>query len=252
MFLPVGAFAGSYEPEAIAFFARMTSTNSVLRDNLNTLIKGLKDDSLWSLIEVLNVVQLLEADSLLNIKENANNTTAINVPTFTADQGWLCATTGPKYLSCGLIPNAATILQPDDCSGFVYRRTVTHTLGGPYIFGDIDDASLSPVGLFRMLQLSGLYQFSLEDYNPTVSKSTIGGFIGLSRTDSSTVIHIDDGSTATYTQLSGYQLPSVATKIGFLLDDEVNSWVFGAGMTSTQMLQLRGHINTYLTERGAT
>ena len=80
----------SYCPEAEALFARMTTPPTDARKTvINTFITSLKTAGVWTKLDVLYVFAAADQQAaLLNWKENNNNATAENSPSFIADSGF--------------------------------------------------------------------------------------------------------------------------------------------------------------------
>lgn len=82
--------AESYCAEALALFARMTTPPTTTRkDEINTLIVGLKTAGIWSKMDAMYVLAAAdEQAALLNWVADTNNATAENSPSFVADSGF--------------------------------------------------------------------------------------------------------------------------------------------------------------------
>ena len=79
-----------FEPETIALLSRMSTTPDITRRNIiNDLIKGLKDDGIWNLLDVLVINAAHSAQAgILNWINSSHTSTLVNAPTFTLNQGF--------------------------------------------------------------------------------------------------------------------------------------------------------------------
>jgi len=108
LFQGVGGGSIAYEAEAAALFARYTTQPGTARKVIiNDFIRALKAAGVWAKsdgIYMLNGED--EQSSLLNWKQNLYNLTAVDSPTFTANQGYAGNGTS-SYLDTGFVPNTA-------------------------------------------------------------------------------------------------------------------------------------------------
>ena len=98
----------AYEAEAAALFTRYTTQPGTARKVIiNDFIRALKDAGVWSKLDALYMLNGEDAQSsLLNWKQSLYNLTAVNSPTFIANQGYAGNGTS-SYLDTGFIPNTA-------------------------------------------------------------------------------------------------------------------------------------------------
>lgn len=81
----------SYEPEAVAYFARWTvQPDNTRKGLLNTLIKSLKDSGAWAIRDAYHLPAAPDTQSaVLNLKSTSFPLTPIGSPTFVADRGFM-------------------------------------------------------------------------------------------------------------------------------------------------------------------
>ena len=96
----------SFDADAQAY---ITTAGELFPDALNTLVVGLKAAGLWdkmgSIQKAIGVSTL--SASLIDLKNTAFNSTAVNGPTQSATQGWTFAAASSQYLVAGWHPNEA-------------------------------------------------------------------------------------------------------------------------------------------------
>lgn len=130
--VPVLARRGApivYDPDALAFFARLTNQPTDVRKKLySDLIASLKTAGVWAKLDALYILAAADAQAARqNLVANAYNLTAIGSPTFTADRGYSGDGVG-AYLETGA-PNSgfAKFSQNDASFGFWSRSDVSGT-----------------------------------------------------------------------------------------------------------------------------
>lgn len=275
MQLPAGAFDQG-DPDVLAHWARMTSADTDQKNDIANLILGLKDDGVWDLVEMLCVVHDNEADSLLDITGNDNDSFKYGSPSFTADRGF---TTSTGNLPGSSIDGWTGVFLEDDNSFYYYRRTAVTTGGSRMIAGAHNYNSWSDGSYMFYNIYPGGDEFNLylEGLNISYSVSTLAGFSAASRTSSSDVRIFKDGSSSPYTNSSSYGYPEpvdmgaeigIATfplwiggniaYYGTVLEsaqaaeaDQYSAWGCGGGMSHAELNYLYNRVTTYLTARGA-
>jgi len=272
MFLSCGMFGG-IDSDVAAHWGRMTSTDTDQKNDISNLILGLKEDGVWDLIEMLNVVHDNEADSLLDITGNAHDSSKYSTPAFVADRGF--TTAAGKAIKTG-IDSFTGVYQDDDNSLFFYRRTQADTGNTRNIMGAFD---------YNWDDKQMIYQFYATATEHTIyhggsavvkSASTYIGFTASSRTSSSDVRVFKDGFSTPYSVSSddvypaprvyvtdlvthpvwvggyvNYYGDSVLESAGLGAQDQYSAWGVGGGMSHSELTYLYNRVTTYLTARGA-
>jgi hypothetical protein len=102
------AMTPTYDPDALAFFARLTTPPTEARKALySTLIKDLKAAGVWTKLDSLYILAAADAQAARqNLVANAYNLTASGAPAFTADRGYAGDGSG-AYLRTGFTPSTA-------------------------------------------------------------------------------------------------------------------------------------------------
>jgi hypothetical protein len=108
----------SYSAEATALFAQMSSQpNATRKGHIDTLITAMKTASIWTKFDFLYVMAAHDeqAGRLNWISPGTNTLTAVNSPTFTADQGFL-GNGSNAHLTTGIAMNGTTLHTQNDAS----------------------------------------------------------------------------------------------------------------------------------------
>lgn len=98
----------TYCAEALAFFGRLATPPTEARKALyDALISALVAGGVWGKLDVLQVYAASDqATALTNLIQSSYGATAVNSPTFTADQGFTGAST--KYINTNFNPTTAS------------------------------------------------------------------------------------------------------------------------------------------------
>lgn len=113
----------SYDPAAVALFARMTTPPSDARKTLiNDLIVALKAAGVWAQLLALYVTAAADAQAAgLNWISATYNLVPLSSPTFTVDRGYTGG--GAAYLSTGISPSVAGFTVAEGTMGVWYQGT---------------------------------------------------------------------------------------------------------------------------------
>ena len=132
-----------YEAESETIFAAFTTPpNDTRKGVINTLVLALKTAGVWTKLDTFYVLGAADSQAaLINWKNPGTfNATAVNAPTFTADQGFAGNGT-TSYLDTGYTPstNGSTFTQNSACL-FVWSRTNTRSNSAAAIGAATSDA----------------------------------------------------------------------------------------------------------------
>jgi hypothetical protein len=99
---------GPFDSAALAFFARLTTYPTPTRARqYNTVFVGLRSAGLLAKLDALYLMAAADSQAARqNLIQNAYNLTAVNAPTFTADQGYT-GDGSSSYLTTGFTPSTA-------------------------------------------------------------------------------------------------------------------------------------------------
>lgn len=239
----------SYEAEASALFARMTTPPSGIRKSqINTLIRALKTGGIWAKLDCLWLMAAADAQAArLNWIADLYNLTAVSSPTFTADRGYQ-GDGSSSYLDTGAAPSALTKFLQDDASLAVWCRTNGNGLGiGRGTSGAPTLINPNNAGTSLLGRLNGQVV--------SVLTGTSQGLTLAQRTTSNDGEGFRNGvSLGTGTGASTAK-DTVALRIGNVglafSNEQFAVALIGASLSSAQNLALYNALNTYLTAIGA-
>ena len=246
----------AYDAAAVTLFSRMTTAPSAARKLLiSNLIKGLKADGIWSLLDLFYITASHDSQSsLLNWISTSFNCTAVNSPAFVADRGYTSNGT-TSYLDTSWIPATHAInYQQNNASLGVYSRTD--------INGTLRDIGClnGTLNMHMMARTSGNYNLILNansSANKTVANSL--GFFSGTRVDSSNFKHWQNGVELQNNAVASTGLVTVRSLFicalnsgGSPLNPSTRQIAFAfAGAGSISQLNLFNRIETYMDAIGA-
>ena len=255
--------AASYDADAAALFARWgTDPGSTRKQLYSDCIAGLKTDSVWSLLdEVQMYAAHTQADGLLGWK-NVRNATVVNSPTFTTDRG--IATNGStSYIDTAFVPSTDGVAytDPSACYG-AYINDVGAGSSGNSIY------STGAVGTFfsRLVprDTAGRIRAIINSTTSLTFTSTAPGTrLGLSTVDrpsGADAIAYRNGSSVGTVADASTGVPDVAFfvggqnnsgSLGGAIDSRFAFWFAGASLNSTKQTALYNRFLTLLTAIGA-
>lgn len=257
----------SFEPEALALFARMSSAPTAERAALmNALIRSLKTGGVWAKLDALYVMAAADAQAArLNWVGDTYNLSTVNSPTFTADRGY-AGNGSSAYLETGFNPFSAV--------GAKYTRDSAHLA-----LWDRTDRAASgtsiEIGLFSgtAFQSHINTRFTGDTFLGRVNQAVSGqmsaavtsssGFHVASRTGASAQAFYKNGSLLSSNATASVSLASANDSYPILAGKTVGSAAFansadqlaavsiGGGLTSGEQSTFYAAINTYLAAIGA-
>lgn len=253
----------SYEPEANALFARMTTQPSAARKTLiNECIKSLKNSGVWAKLNALYLLAALDSQaSALNWISTNYNITPTNGPTFTIDRGWqgtLGTSASQPRLDTNL--NGRGIL-----SNVSHHFSVFYQSAYSAVYDQWDGVYDGSREIIFAPNRGGQAYF--DSLSPTLTavtagSNTSGKHFVLSRTSATFAKLYVDGAALANTQtgdMSASQVPNVNINLMGYLD--TGSWhthgireaaaSIGAGLSATEVSALTDAIHTYLAGVGA-
>lgn len=251
------------EPETTALLARMTVQPDATRKTvINTLIKSLKDNGIWNVLDVLYILASHDAQAAqMNWKAATFPLTPMLTPTFTVDRGYdFNGTT--QYLRTGFVPSTNGVqFKVNDASAFIWCRE--NIAGGSGVI------SLGAQGASSVRQMkinprhtSGQYFYSLNaDANVqhgTVTDST--GLTHINRVVSTTVEVYKNGISGGTATSTSSNVPAVEVDIGALNANgtitgfdskQIAAVGLGGSLDATKALALYNALQAYMTAVGA-
>lgn len=254
-FRPGLQFLSTDDVDAAAYIAALTAPPSAAeRARLNALVRGLKADGVWTLIDRLNVLAAeTQQAGLRDLRNPAKTLTLSGGVTFTADRGFTGdGTTGYldlgepfAFTGAGFVQNSATLgIWINVQSGTVSKQPI----------GNIANSARSSM----VAPSSGSWLFRINDATDDVSSPTGSTRLGhrtITRTGAAVKRSFVNGAlTAGLTTAS----VGVNTTNGVLLrnggaysDDRMAAFYSGAGLSDAQVAALHGRLNSYLSGKGA-
>jgi hypothetical protein len=248
----------SYEPEAVTLFAAMATDPGATRKGLyNDLILGLKNDGLWTKIDVLYVFAAHEAaTALLNIKQPGtfNATVAGATSTHTVDKGYTFTSFG--HLTSNYNPataGGAWTLDSAHMYGYV-NQTTDETANLMPIVGTSTTASTGTWLHHR----DGSSRIAARINSATTSWGTgtdhvatrIGGSAA-TRTAAGATGHYRDGVSVATDNDASSAIQSETIWVGryinnYNYNDRIAAVSMGGGLNATDALNLHTRIHTFL------
>lgn len=243
--------------DIVTHWGRMSSTDGVQRQDIANLITLLKNNLLWDKIGILCVVHDNAADSLLNLKgssSGAPDSTAVNSPTFTADEGYLSSDADSKYISLGISESSADVYAQYSAHAFFYLRTFNETsiVNFPMVVG------INANGRTGMTFSNDAVDFMAFEPHQGVNSSSIKitqntpiGFAGMSATDN-TNRHARLNDTVGSESVADTHTMSTDTMVvGSGVDEQFAAWGIGSELTAAELATYENIIRAYMQARGA-
>jgi hypothetical protein len=251
MMVQSGRFA-SYAPETVALLARMSTTTSQQKQDIDTLIRSLITANIWSKLDGLYIHAAHDAAAgLLNWVNTVYNMTAVSSPVFTADRGYLTDGTA-SYLNSNFNPVTAPSPKwvQDSVTAFIWSRTIGQT-GGTTAGNDPLSVSITPRStsdVFRA-RASGSAALDAACTNGTGLFATTRSLAGVRKS------YRNGAEQATITDASSSHI-SATFKVGTanastFVSREFAATGFGSELNNTDHQNLYNAIQTYMTARGA-
>lgn len=235
----------SYDADALAAFAAMTSAPSTARKNrIQELITGLKTDSIWTKIKLLGIFAAHhEQAARVDIKNPSRVGTATNSPTFTTDRGFT-GDGATSDIDWGV--GASTLLSLDDHSHYVWSIT-----NASVTTRDAGNSS----SLYINTRSSTNFQLRPSSSNTlSTSNSDGSGLLGYSRSGAAAVDAYRNGSSlatlsATSTALTSSNCTALRASTIYTTR-QLAANIYAQFLTSTENANLYSRIRTYMTAVG--
>jgi hypothetical protein len=226
----IGGFGATFSPtcaQSTAFLARTSGLDTPHKAAYDTLICGLVSDGVYAQQDSLLVFAAQDVtSSLLDLTANAHNATAVNAPTFAANQGYTGNGTS-SYIDTNYNPSVSS-------SGM----SLNNTHGAVY-FGTTQTTALVPGygsnnSLFRML-VTGKPTMALQNRNDA---SNTLSFSDASAADNRLFASTRRDSTQFFLFINGASASSVAAT-STTLSDEIYALASGTGPATFSNAQVR-------------
>lgn len=242
----------SYEPEALALFARMDVQPDRARKGLiNKLIKSLKSAEVWAKIDGLYILAAHDSQAArLNWKSVNFTLTAVNNPVFTVDRGYQ-GNGSSQYLSTGYnFSGSGGVFTQNSGTLGVWTRT-TDAVGG-YSMGNGQNA-LAPWSSSGSTTRGAINAGSFNNFGAVPDAP---GLYTLSRTASNLTTNYKDGvASGTATTASSALQNNICNILAYGNSSYTNRQLaasfLGAGLSAVENLSVYIALATYMTAVGA-
>lgn len=254
--VPVLARRGpAYDPDALAFFARLTTQPTETRKKLySDLIASLKTAGVWSKLDALYILAAADAQAARqNLVANAFNLTAVGSPAFATDRG---------YTGDGATANLATGFNPSTAPSAKYTQDqatlaswVRSSNNGSYCA-----VGLSASGVTGSIRPNASGNLSVATNNATADTSAVVGSAGLSawtRTASNSLKLYKNGALLATKTTASISLPNAAVTLLMLSNfsqfsvDQVAAASIAGPMSDSEHAAFHSALNIYMTAVGA-
>jgi hypothetical protein len=254
--LPLAKLTAGGCTQATSFLARTSGLNGAHTIAYTTLICGLVTDGVWTKLDFLHVYGTQDAtNALLNLVSSSFSATLVNVPSFTADQGFT-GDGSTSYINTGFNPSTAGGNYTQNNASFgMYDRTSTVIVTNSPLMGTYDGTNVSayyPNGGDNFL-----YARINSGFDGGAGASiNHQGFFMLSRTGATAVAVFKNGSSLYSTATSSTGLPNnsfftLAANFSGTpttpLADQVAADFAGGGLNTTDLSNLSSRVNTFFT-----
>ena len=253
--------AGGFTPsctESSNFIARTSGLDNTHKTNYDTLICGLVTDGIFTKLDVLYVFATdTTTNALLNLKSSSFNGTVTGSLTFNANVGYT-GTGATNYIDTGFNPTAASgnFTQNSGTIG-AYIRT-SRAVDQGYI--SIGTQANNFTFILPFGQFADLFQYAVNSVTPnTAANTNAQGQWIVSRTGATAIAAQKNGAAFdSGTNVSGaidnanilvFASDLGGSAGGFSLDQQ-SAVLIGGGLTGTEMANLAGRLNTYMTAYG--
>lgn len=254
--IPVlGRRGPAYDPDALAFFARLTNQPTDARKKLySDLIASLKTAGIWAKLDALYILAAADAQAARqNLVANAFNLVASGSPSFTADRGYV-GDGAAAYLGTSFNPTTAPSPKfvRDSACVFTWERSALAAATTSSLAASAGNrVSLVPrsTGDIIRSSLNGMLGGSL----------TIASNVGLTAADrinSTDVLHIKDGALVETVTVASEAVASgdfeLMRRNGTVYRASPMTVAgYGASLGAAGHASLRAALNTYLNAVGA-
>ncbi|WP_127090120.1 hypothetical protein [Aquabacter cavernae] len=247
-------------PEVLALTARMTAAPSAGRTRaIGALVQSLKTAGVWPKLDVLYILAAHDAQAArLNWMADLYNLTAVNSPSFLADQGYAGGTN--TYLATGYNPAV---------HGVRYTRNDAHM--GVWDLTDRAAGNIVPAGtstgtgvLVGMLQRYSTDRaaISVNDQSSTFANAHSEGFFIGNRLSSATRGVYRNGVLLVDTAATSVAIPSIPVDLlcfiynggaarGYWCTDRIAAFSMGGGLTAGEAAAFHAALRAYLQSVGA-
>jgi len=263
--LASGGFTATSSQSA-AFLARATGiTSNTDKTNYDTMITGLVNDGVWSLLDALYILAAPDvATAKLNLVSSSftitSHGTNIDTTGFTAYSGFT-GNGSDRYLDTGCAPSAGTLnYQRDACSYGAY--VLSNTAGSNSVEIGANDGAATIADLLSRQAGGNILMRVNNTSGVNVTNATRAGMYVGTRTSTSNVPVYKNGNTTPIgTDTNGSQIITSLPSFFILARDDsgtassfsseqLSAAFIGGAQTATNASNLSSRINTFMTAYG--
>lgn len=256
MFIPLFTSGVPYDSSAAAYFAAMgTQESASVKNAIDTFIRGLKSDNLWSVIDGGNILALsTSANARVDFKAPSRVATVTGSPTFTAYRGFSGTGATNELVDTTFVPSTmgVTYLQDSAHIAFYVSNNIQSTLA-PFGVSTGSSAYIFP------RNTADQSQHRLNDgTTTTIASSTDSrGLFCSSRTGAAAGALYRNGVSLGTRAIASTQRPTGTIKILALNTATASAphviafGCYGGGLNATQAANLNSRVTTLLTALGA-
>lgn len=241
--------ASPYDPASNTLFAAMSvAPDATRKGHYDTFIRGLKTDNLWDKLTWISVFAAHDEQAArINIKTPSQVATAVNSPTFAANQGFKGdgATAELNSLVAG------STLTATSTSLFAVVRTLPTIASRPAVGYDTRHALTPQTAAFpsntaRLISNGA----SLGTTNAAANMFILGSRTGTTQTFQRDTAIQDTDTIASDTTNNTQTIRFLGARVGFS-DAQLSAAGWGLHLDNTDGTNLRARLVTYLTAVGA-
>lgn len=247
-----------YDTDAQAYFNAVVSAGGAALDGthkgaINTLVVGLKADSLWTKIDALWLFANQHATAALLDIKSLRTATAVNTPTFTADQGYAGNGT-TSYVNTTYNPSShGSQFTQNSAHMMAYTRTSATPSGARALCGATNGSTIYTA--------MGDNFITMNDATAVFGgpASTAGCYVGVRTSSSAVALDHNGSSVASSGASTSVGLPNLSLFVGarnnagspdLLTTLQMSAFSVGAALNGTERANLNTRIEAYMDALG--
>jgi hypothetical protein len=242
-----GAVSGGYDTETTAWITAVGSSNvdSAHAGYVDTLIKGLKTDGIWTKCDRIWLFAAQNTNSAYcDLKVPTTPAFAIGSPSFTADRGFTLSTSGYVRLPYNIVTDASTFTQ--DAAHFSIWNLTSGASANP-VFNGVSAAGA--LHIYPEYSGSDCYCRVNEAASGAFTISGATGFILGNRSNASTVQAYKNGTALGGSPQSVASAARVSEQLN-IYNRQIAAFSIGGSLTSTEQGNFYTRLRTYMTSVG--
>lgn len=247
---------GGEDADAASYLnAQTTPPSSAERSLVGALVKGLKTDGDWASLDwILLLASETAQAARLNLRNPTKSASAINLPTFTANRGYM-GDGASSYLDFneGWAASGNQFALNSAAIG-----VWCNLQGAPGVKSPVGNLANSPRDTISARDTAGNETIQINQTAADILQTTPGtrtGHRSISRMGANIVSGFFNGSkvltsTTVSTNVNTTNISALRSGTGYT-DDRLALIYFGAGLSDVALARIHNRFNTYLTAKGA-